>query len=293
MPSQPPVSYSELLDALHTLRWPARRAVPGALPGMHHSRLRGSAPELSEYRPYRQGDDPRRLDWKLLARSDRAYIRLADDRSVLSTTIVVDATASMAFPEPSLGKWWLACELAVGLAAVAHQGGDPVGLVVGGGAARHLSPRSRRGVVGEIARALGEIAPRGSAPLAVALDALHPRSRIALITDFLGDASDLRHAAGKIAAAGGEVHAVHVVAAEELEPPSRALLATDPEDPTIARPLVAAARDAYRVRFSAWRAQIAAEWRGEGLSYTLATTSETAARAVRRIAMSPLAGAAP
>src|SRR5678810_1325164 len=65
-----------LLDAVRGVKWPALRPVTGALPGAHHSRLRGSAPELSEYRVYRQGDDPRRIDWRLLARSDRVYICL-------------------------------------------------------------------------------------------------------------------------------------------------------------------------------------------------------------------------
>ncbi len=94
-----------LLDAIRGVKWPALRPIGGALPGAHHSRLRGSAPELSEYRVYRQGDDPKRIDWRLLARSDRAYIRLAEDRSIVSTLIVVDATASMAFPVDTLGKW--------------------------------------------------------------------------------------------------------------------------------------------------------------------------------------------
>ena len=85
---------------------------------------------MSEYRVYRQGDDPKRIDWRLLARSDRAYIRLAEDRSIVSTLIVVDATASMAFPPDTLGKWKAACEIAIGLAAVAHASRDPVGLVI-------------------------------------------------------------------------------------------------------------------------------------------------------------------
>src|SRR5687767_16014084 len=90
--------YGPLLEALRGVQWPSRRPVGGALPGTHQSRLRGSAPELSEYRPYRQGDDPRRLDWRLLARSDRAFIRLSSDRAVLPTMLVLDASASIDFP---------------------------------------------------------------------------------------------------------------------------------------------------------------------------------------------------
>src|SRR5258708_18011859 len=117
--------YGALLDAVRGVRWRAARRVTGATLGAHLSHLRGNSSEFSEFRPYRQGDDPRRLDWRLLARSDRAYVRLTTDRATFSTTVIVDASASMAFPQPARDKWRLARELVVGLASVAHGEGDP------------------------------------------------------------------------------------------------------------------------------------------------------------------------
>src|SRR5512141_3418821 len=99
--------FAALLGSVRGIRWPARSAVRGGIPGAHTSRLRGISAEFTEYRPYRQGDDLRRIDWKLFARSDRAYIRLSNDRAILPTTILLDATASMAFPVSTLGKWTL------------------------------------------------------------------------------------------------------------------------------------------------------------------------------------------
>src|SRR4051794_24858122 len=185
----PPSTYGALLDAVRGVRWPARRRVAGAVTGVHQSRARGTTAEFSEFRAYRQGDDPRRLDWKLLARSDRAYVRLATERAVLPTTIVVDASASMAFPRRTLDKWRLARELAVGLAAVAHSSGDPVGLIVADGddAGVRLAPRSRRGVVAEVARLLDDASPQGTQPLAAAIASART-PRIAILTDLLGDA---------------------------------------------------------------------------------------------------------
>src|SRR4051812_1432825 len=124
------VSRGALLDAVRGVHWPSRRAVAGGPTGSHHSKMRGVSAEFTEYRLYRQGDDSRRLDWRLLARSDRAYIRLATDRAVLPTTIVLDASASMAFPVASRAKWRRAQEIAIGLAAVTHADGDPVGVAV-------------------------------------------------------------------------------------------------------------------------------------------------------------------
>src|SRR5690606_19463284 len=100
--------YASLLDEVRRLRWPARRRVGGAAAGAHVSRVRGTAAELVEYRAYRPGDDPRTLDWKLLARSNRAYVRLSYERALLPTIVVLDASASMAFPQDTEAKWVLA-----------------------------------------------------------------------------------------------------------------------------------------------------------------------------------------
>lgn len=279
----PVTGYGPLLDALRGARWPARRAVPAALPGGHLSRMRGVAPELSEYRPYRQGDDPRRLDWRLLARSDRAFIRLADERAVLATIIVVDSSASMGWPERTLDKWVRARELAVGLAAVAHGGADPVGLAVPtrGGSVR-LPPRTRRGVVSEIASALAAVTPAGATALAPELERIQA-GRVVVVSDFLGDADALLRSAGVRLAAGYEVHAVHVVASGELEPTRANVLATDPEAPELRRPLTGTSRAGYLAAFAAWRQELAGAWRSAGAGYTLVTTDEPPAGAVRRV----------
>jgi uncharacterized protein (DUF58 family) len=106
--------YGPMLDALRGVRWPARRAVAAAATGAHRSRQRGTSGEFTEYRVYRQGDDPRALDWKLLWRSDRAFVRLSDDRALLPTRIVLDGSASMDFPVGGgMSKWQMACTMAV------------------------------------------------------------------------------------------------------------------------------------------------------------------------------------
>src|SRR3954471_56450 len=204
--------FAALLDAVRGIRWPARSIVRGGIPGGHTSRVWGSSAEFSEYRPYRQGDDLRRIDWKLFARSDRAYIRLSNDRSVLPTMIVLDASASMAFPLATNGKWKLAAQLGVGLAAVARNSGDPVGLLVCGSERPELlAPRMRHSVLHEIIRAVAGTRPAGSEPLAPSLFlAAQSVGRLIVISDFLGDASDTLAVVGRLVAAGREAHAVHV-----------------------------------------------------------------------------------
>jgi len=278
--------YGALLDAVRGVRWPARRAVAGGAPGAHLARSRGVASEFAEYRPYRQGDDPRRLDWKLLARSDRAFVRLAPDRAVLPTLIVVDASASMAFPSVTEGKWVAARRIAIAAAAVTHASGDPVGVAIAAarGAIR-LPPRTRRGVVAEIARTLDAIVPEGAAPVAELIAGAPPR--VLLVSDCLGDLPALHVAARGHIARGGEVHVVHVVARAELDPPRVAMLATDPEDDAIRRPLTSDTRGAYLDAFGAWREATARAWRDEGVAYHVAVDDEPTEVVARRLVVPP------
>ena len=278
--------YAHLLDAVRGIRWPARSAVRGGIPGAHTSRLRGISAEFTEYRPYRQGDDPRRIDWKLFARSDRAYIRLSNDRAILPTMIVLDASASMAFPVATNAKWKLASQLGVGLGAVARNSGDPVGLVIAGGdEPLMLSPRMRRSVTQEIVHAVATTKSGGNTPLAPSVSiAAQSGGRLVIVTDFLGDAADVLATASNWVAAGREVHAIHVVAQEEIDPSRDSTMVSDPEIVDIRRPMIGDARDRYVERFAEWRDEIAHEWSDAGISYTLAVTGEeTVDHLIRRV----------
>jgi len=279
--------YAALLDSVRGIRWPARSAVRGGIPGAHTSRMRGSSAEFTEYRPYRQGDDLRRIDWKLFARSDRAYIRLSNDRAILPTTIVLDASASMAFPLPSLGKWSLAAQAAIGLAAVARNSADPVGLVIARASEIvQIPPRTRQSVINEMVRAISETNPSGDHPITPAIDAAARMSgRIVLITDFLGDGEDLLASASRAVVAGKEIHALHVLAPEEIDPPRETVLVSDPERTDIRRPLTPEARDSYLAAFSAWRERTAHDWSESGVLYSVAIVGDEAPdHLVRRIA---------
>ena len=277
-------SYGSLLDALRGVTWPARRTIRGPAAGTHRSRQRGISPEFTEYRPYRQGDDPRRLDWKLLARTDRAFLRITNDRATLGTMLLLDASASMAFPISTHGKWMQSCRIAIGLAAVAHAAGDPVGvLVAGAGGIARLAPRTRRGVIAEAARMLESVAPEGRATLLPALSLVRPSQRIVLISDFLADDDDLLRDARERITAGAEILAVHIVAREEIDPGLAAAIAVDPEQPELKRSLADETREGYRDAFAQWRAELARTWRAAGAAYFEVATDEGADHAIRRI----------
>jgi uncharacterized protein (DUF58 family) len=279
-----PAGWGPLLDSLRGVRWQARRIARGVSLGTHPSRMVGASPEFTEYRPYRQGEDPRRLDWKLLARTDRAYLRITSDRALLGTVAVLDASASMAFPADTLAKWIQACRIGIGLLAVAHAAGDPVGLLVATAeGVRGVPPRTRRGTVAEAARLLGDVRPIGGAALEPALALVGAHHRVVLVSDFLDDEETARGWAAERVRSGAEVHAVHVVADEEIAP-AAASLVIDPERPALRRSLGPETRAGYEAAFAAWRADLARSWRAAGVALTTVRDSEPADHAVRRVA---------
>lgn len=274
--------HGPLLDALRGVRWPSRARSRSPNVGQHASRRRGTSIELTEYRAYRQGDDPRRLDWKLLARTDRAYLRITDERTVLPTLIAVDASASMAFPEPGHAKWCQACAIAVGLASLAHAAGDPVGLVVGGPTPSQLPFQTRRTLLPGLIRTLDAVSPAGTTELGRLLSGFRNTGRLVVISDLLGDTTALLQVASLWRRQAVELVVAHIVAAEELDPPE-APRVTDPEDPSTVRTLDAPGRSAYQTAFAAWRAETARSWQELGARYLLIDTIEPPAHAVRRI----------
>lgn len=277
--------YADVLDSVRGIGWPALRRVTSALAGPHVSKVRGTTAEFLEYRPYRQGDDPKKIDWKLLGRTDRVYIRVSQERTILPTMFVLDASASMAFPAVAHSKWEMARQLAVGLAAVARHRGDPIGLALADPrGTRLIAPRTRKTVLDEMMHLL-ERAPEGEAALApAASDAMRKGARVVLITDFLGDADALLAAGKAYAATGAELYAIHVVDRGELDPDPKKLLLWDPEHPELRRPMSPPARAVYVRRFAEWRTTLAREWRAIGAVYAMAVPGdEPWRRVIRRI----------
>jgi uncharacterized protein (DUF58 family) len=123
-----------------------RHVLAGLGHGLHAGRERGAGVEFSEYRAYAPGDEWRRVDWKLLARADRYYVREAERDSHVAVWLLLDASASMAEPSrrlPGLDKIGFARTVLACIAAVAQRQGDAFGLVVAGGERMNFTPASR------------------------------------------------------------------------------------------------------------------------------------------------------
>ena len=116
---------------LSKLQWPIHKRLQGYAHGAHRGQNRGAGLEFSEYRRYELGDDLRRLDWKLLARSDRYYLREAERDSQISVFVILDASLSMTAKnqKEKNSRLQTAKMIAGGLISIATRQGDEVGLI--------------------------------------------------------------------------------------------------------------------------------------------------------------------
>lgn len=119
-----------IINSVKGLAIIARVIIDGFMSGSHKSRKVGPGLEFSQYRGYQPGDDMRLLDWKMLARSGRYFIKESDVDTQVSVKFIIDASASMAYKEDKLSKIDYVRVLIASLAYLSHNQGDAVGLYV-------------------------------------------------------------------------------------------------------------------------------------------------------------------
>jgi uncharacterized protein (DUF58 family) len=179
------------LSALAHLRFSTGQRLEGSFSGRHRSRRQGGAGEFADFREYAEGEDLRRLDWKVLARTGRAYTRLYQDETNLIATLVLDASASMCFGSGGT-KLEYAQYLATALSEVIAREQDQVGLAVVAREIRtFLPPGSTPGHVAHLQEALEKVEAGQTTELGKCLrdlfQRLHRRGVLLLLSDFLVD----------------------------------------------------------------------------------------------------------
>jgi uncharacterized protein (DUF58 family) len=121
----------------------AREVVEGFVSGRHRSPYHGFSVEYADHRPYAPGDELRALDWKILARTDKYFIKLFEEETNLRGYIVLDCSRSMSFRSGELDKLTYGCYLAAALAYLMIRQNDSVGLALFDSEIRsYVPPRS-------------------------------------------------------------------------------------------------------------------------------------------------------
>jgi uncharacterized protein (DUF58 family) len=118
-----------LLARLGDLSLLARTVVDGVLHGAHRSRRTGASMDFAEHRAYQPGDDLRRVDWRLVGRTDRYFVKEFEADTTTQLLVALDCSGSMDFGSHAVDKFTYARMLAAALAWLAHGQGDRVGMV--------------------------------------------------------------------------------------------------------------------------------------------------------------------
>ncbi|GAA4353586.1 DUF58 domain-containing protein [Hymenobacter saemangeumensis] len=277
----------EILHGLRNLSLAARRAAEGFLHGAHASRRHGAGMEFSQYRPYQPGDDLRRLDWRLAARSDRYYLRESEVDTSLSIHLLLDASASMNHRDDNgLTKLDYARLLLAALAYLAQQQGDAVGLsILGPAGLRHLPPRADTRQLPRLYHALETAEAAGGFPgveTSAPLTARRQRALTVCVSDLYEKESEITTLLTKLQAVSGEVLLLHLLADNELRFSYRGAVTL--RDLETGRSLQLDAdeqRPAYQARLQSWLGETAKAARRRGFDYHQLNCSEPLDRAMR------------
>ena len=184
----------------------------------------GAGSEFADHRPYHPGDDPRGLDWNVLARHGRLAVKRFRRESGRQTWVLLDGSAGMAAGREGAMKWDAARRCAAAAACAALLTGDRAGAVVSGAPPREFPQRRGAAAAGELLQFLESAAAGGAAGCGELVDrflAGRPRAGAAvMVSDFLSDeAVDAPLAA--LRAAGHAARAVRVYTADEERPADR------------------------------------------------------------------------
>lgn len=206
---------------IKSLQMRARVAVEGFVKGIHRSPYHGFSVEFSEYREYSPGDDPRYLDWRLYARSDRYYVKRFEDETNLRCTLVLDNSRSMSYGSISYAKADYARTAAATIAFFLASQRDAVGLLTfEDRVTNYIPPRYRPGHLRRLLGAMERPSEARSTDLAGPLEevaaTVHKRGLIVLISDLLAPVDRFKNRLGYLTSRGHDVIVFRVLDPAEV-----------------------------------------------------------------------------
>ena len=301
MPAASTHSRPDLLDPIEVARLGGLEVVTegiveGFLAGLHRSPRRGFSVEFAEHRMYQPGDDLRYVDWKLLGRNDRLYLKQYEEETNLRAMLVCDVSASMAWssaPAALLSKLEYARRLAAAIALVLLRQRDATGLLAFDEEVRAIVPARVRGthwrVIGQALDGLD--AGRGTAAepaLRRVVGLLRRRGLVVFISDLLLEPELVLRALGYLRHRGHQVLVLHLMDPGEVElgGPAEARF----EDPESGQAVALRPRDWAEAYARTVRAAVDSWWfacRERGVAYHRITTDTPFGLALRAALVRP------
>jgi uncharacterized protein (DUF58 family) len=272
-----PLLDPQLLARLEQLELVSRRVFAGKMKGDRLSKRKGQSVEFADYRQYVVGDDLRFLDWNLLARLDRLFLRLYQEEEDLNVAILIDNSLSMDFGSPS--KLHYAKQLAAALGFIGLSNLDRVTVEAFNERLTERSPplRGRRSL-GRLLGFLDDLPAAGPSDLARSLREFSLRATgqgiAVVVSDFL-DKNGYEEALRYLLARRLDVYVIQVLAPEEIDPPVVGdLKLTDVEDGDVAEVTASAALlRRYKQTLDAFRGGLSEFCTRRGVAYLFTSTA--------------------
>ncbi len=192
----------------------SRLVVDGFISGLHQAVFRGASVDFAEHRPYVPGDDIRRVDWKLFARTDRLYLKTFEAETNADVMFALDLSRSMDFRSEALSKLDYGRFVVGCLAHLAGRQRDRTGLA---GFDRQVVelrlPSARRR--DELMRTLNRLRPTGAGDFCAAMNALARhlgrRGIVVVVSDFYAEPQAVAAALDELRLRGQDVVAIHLI----------------------------------------------------------------------------------
>jgi len=259
LPSEldPTVFDEAFLRQLERLQLLMRTPARGGLKGGRRSVKRGQSVEFADYRDYSLGDDLRQLDWNILARLEKLFVKLYVEEEDVTISFLIDASASMAAGTPDKLTYAKRAAAALGYIGLASE--DRISIVsLSGRSGRRQAAIRGSGRVFRLLSALSAI-PIADGQTDLLAAARHAgaqvtgRGVVVLLSDLLDPNAD--RVIRELAATGSEIVVLHLLSPEELDPAIEGdLRLVDVEsgegvDVTVDLATI----DGYKARLAAWR----------------------------------------
>ena len=274
----------KVLSRVGNLELLARNVVEGFINGNHRAPFFGASIDFAEHRGYVAGDDIRRVDWRLFARTDRYYVKQYEADTNTNLSVLLDVSRSMKFFSRGIAKLDYACYVGACLAYLAQRQRDRVGLITfDNDIVTHVPPSAKHFnvVLQNLDRAKAERAGNLAIPLHKMAEHFRRRGILVLLSDFYEEPDTILEAIKPLSFLGNDLIVFHVLDPAELDfgyedASSFEDLETGEQIPVVPESLV----KEYRAMIQAHIASLTTKFSEHRIDYTVLNTAEPLDRAL-------------
>lgn len=267
-----------ILARIGNLELLARTVVDGFINGLHRAPYFGASIDFAEHRGYVAGDDIRRVDWRLFARTDRFYVKQYEADTNTNFSVLFDISKSMGFKSRDVSKLEYGSYLAACLAYLAHRQRDRVGIITfDSDVVTHVPPSAKHFdiLLHTLDRARAERPGQLAGPVSKLAEHFRRRSVLVLISDFYDDPDVILEAIKPLRFLGNELLVFHVLDPAEIDFSYDDASSFEDLESGEQLPVVPASfGDEYRKLIAEHSNALAAKFSEHRIDYTLLNTSK-------------------